>query len=190
MSVHLSTKAMGKKLYSLSVGFFFRRRGSASAMILAGRRQRRNPCEVRSSLSQSPSRCTSLQPAGRKTATRSSYADARFVNRIRLSVTDVAASRPTTSITIGLGSVAAAAQAAGRPSLFFRCFLFLTRTTVCWHAARLCSVALGRPARGRRHCRRSWTLIVCPIPPLCAAGRAVWTAPRQRISFSTRPSPA
>ena len=71
-------------------------------MILAGRSQRRNPCEVRSSLSQFPPGRTSLQPTGRKTATRSSYADVRFVNTIRSSVMAVAASRLTTSITTGI----------------------------------------------------------------------------------------
>jgi hypothetical protein len=65
------------------------------AVILAGRSRRRNPCEVRSSLSQFPLRRASLPPTGQKTATRSSYADAPFVNGIRSLVTDGAASRCT-----------------------------------------------------------------------------------------------
>src|SRR5246127_3332679 len=71
------------------------------AMILAGRSQRRNPCEVRSSLSQFPLRGASLPPTGQKTATRSSYADVRFVNGIQSLVTDGAASRHTTRHTTG-----------------------------------------------------------------------------------------
>jgi hypothetical protein len=159
-------------------------------MILAGRSQRRNPCEVRSSLSQSPSRCTSLQPAGRKTATGSFYASARFVNEIRLLVTAAAANRHTTSITTGFGSIAAAAPIAGRPSPSFRCSLFLTRISVCWRAARHCGGVLWSTVRGRRHCRRSRTPIACPIPPLSAVGRAVWTVLSRHFLFSTRPSPA
>ena len=92
-------------------------------MILAGRNQRRNPCEVRSSLSQFPPGRTSLQPTGQKTATRSSYADARFVNRSRSSVTDAGASRHTTSITTGLASAVDAAPSAGGHSHSFHCSL-------------------------------------------------------------------
>ena len=83
------------------------------AMILAGRNQRRNPCEVRSTLSQFPSRRTSLPPTGRNTATSSSYADARFVSGIRSLVMVGALSRRTTSITTGFGSIAVAALIAG-----------------------------------------------------------------------------
>src|ERR1019366_4888384 len=85
------------------------------AVILAGRSQRRNPCEVRSSLSQFPLRRASLPPTGQKTATRSSYAAVQFVNGIRSLVTDGAASRHTMSITTGFGSIADAAPIAGRP---------------------------------------------------------------------------
>ena len=159
-------------------------------MILAGRSQRRNPCEVRSSLSQSPSRCTSLQPAGRKTATGSFYASARFVNEIRLLVTAAAANRHTTSITTGFGSIAAAAPIAERLLLSFRFFLFLTRISVCWHAVRHYSGALRSTVRGKRHRPSSRTLIGCPILPLFAAGRAVWIVPSQSFPFSTRPLPA
>jgi hypothetical protein len=121
------------------------------AMILAGRSQRRNPCEVRSSLSQCPLRRASLPPTGQKTATRSSYADVRFVNGIRSLVMDGAASRHTTSITTGFGFIAAAAPIAGRPLPSFRCFLFLTRISVCWRVARRCCGALRSSAHGRRH---------------------------------------
>ena len=41
----ISRIMFGKKLYFLSVVFFFRRRGPLPAVILAGRSQRRNPCE-------------------------------------------------------------------------------------------------------------------------------------------------
>ena len=158
-------------------------------MILAGRSQMRNPCEVRSSLSQSPSRCTSLQPAGRTTATGSFYASARFVNEIRLSVMAAAASRPTTSITTGFGSIAAAAPTAGRPLLSFRCSLFLTRITVCLRAARHCYCALWRAVAGTRRCRSSRILIDYPIPPLSGVGRVGWTRPNWLFPFSVRPSP-
>ena len=120
------------------------------AMILAGRSQRRNPCEVRSSLSQFPLRRASLLPTGQKTATKTSYADVRFVNGIRSLVTDGAASRHTTSITTGFGFVAAATPIAGRPLPSFRCSLFLTRISVCWRVARRCCGALRSTVRGRR----------------------------------------
>ena len=159
-------------------------------MILAGRSQMRNPCEVRSSLSQFPSRFTSLQPAGRTTATGSFYASARFVNEIRLSVMAAAASRLTTSITTGFGFIAAAAPIAVRPLLSFRCSLFLTRITACWHTVRHFCGALWRAVAGRRRCRSSRTLIVCLIPPQPAAGREALTVLRPRRPFSARPSPA
>jgi len=158
-------------------------------MILAGRSQRRNPCEIRSSLSQFPWRRTGLRPTGQKTATRSFYADARFANGIRSLVTDGAASRPTTSITTGFRSIAAAAPVVGRPSLSFRCFLFPIRITACWRAARHCGGALWSTARGRRHCPSFKTLIDCLILPLSAAGRAAWTRPSWLIPLSVRPSP-
>ena len=160
-----------------------------SAVILAGRSQRRNPCEVRSSLSQSPSRCTSLQPAGQKTATGSFYASVRFVNEIRLSVMAGAANRLTMSITTGSGSIAAAVPIAGRPSPSFRCSLFLTRITAYWRAARHCCCALWRAVAGTRHCRGLRTLIDYPIPRPSGAGRVVWTRPSWLFPFSVRPSP-
>ena len=155
-------------------------------MILAGRSQMRNPCEVRSSLSQSPSRCTSLQPAGQTTATGSFYASARFVNEIRLSVMAAAASRPTTSITTGFGSIVAAALIAGRPSPSFRCSLFLTRITACWRAVRHFCGALWRAVHGRRRCRNSRIPTVCPILPQPAAGRGALTVLRRHRPFSVR----
>ena len=158
-------------------------------MILAGRSQRRNPCEVRSSLSQSPSRCTSLQPAGQKTATGSFYASVRFVNEIRLSVMADAANRLTMSITTGSGSIAAAVPLAGRPSPSFRCSLFLTLITAYWPAARHCCCAMWRAVAGTRRCRGSRTLIGCRIPPLSAAGQAAWTARSRYLPFSARPFP-
>ena len=63
-------------------------------------------------------------------------------------VTVAAASRHTMSITTGSGFAGAAARTAARPSPFFRCFLFLTPTSVCWHACQ----ALRR--RFIEHC--SW----------------------------------
>jgi hypothetical protein len=155
-------------------------------MILAGRSQRRNPCEIRSSLSQFPLGRTVLRPTGQTAATRSFYADARFVSGIRSLVTDGVASRPTTSITTGFGSIAAAAPVVGRPSLSFRCFLFPIRITACWRAARRCGGALWSTARGRRHCRSFKTLTDCLILPRPAAGRAAWTRPSWLIPFSVR----
>ena len=121
------------------------------AMILAGRNQRRNPCEVRSSLSQFPLRRRSLPPTGQKTATRSTYADVRSVNGIRSLVTDGAASRRTTNIMPGFGFIAAAALIAGRPLLSCQCSLFPTRISVCLRAARHCGSTLRSTVPGRRH---------------------------------------
>lgn len=78
-------------------------------------------------MSQFPLRRIGLKPTGRKTATRSSYADARFVNRSRSSVTDAGASRHMTSTTTGLASVVDAAPFAGGHSPSFRCSHCLTR---------------------------------------------------------------
>ena len=93
-------------------------------------------------MSQFPLRRIGLKPTGRKTATRSSYADARFVNRSRSSVTDAGASRHTTSITTGLASVVDAAPSAGRHSHSFHCSLCLIRITACRRAAMHCSGVL------------------------------------------------
>jgi hypothetical protein len=147
----ISRIMFGKKLYFLSVVFSSGGGAPLPAVILAGRSQRRNPCEVRSSLSQFPLRRASLPPTGQKTATRSSYAAVQFVNGIRSLVTDGAASRHTMSITTGFGSIADAAPIAGRPLPSFRCFLFLTRISVCGRVARRCCGALRSTVRGRRH---------------------------------------
>ena len=151
---------------------------------------REAPLRLRSSLSQLPPRRRSLKPTGQKTATRSFYADARSVNGIRSSVTAAAASRPTTSIMTGFGSIAAAAPIAGRPLLFFLCSLFLTRITVWWRAARRCGCALRNTARGKRLCRTSRILTACRTRRQCGAGRAAWTALSSRFPFSARPSRA
>ena len=168
---------------------FFRRRGSGSGQDLGGSTPEGSPLRLRSSLSQSPSRCTSLQPAGRKAATRSFYADVRFVNTIRSLVMAAAVSRRTTSITTGFGFIAGAAPIAGRPSRSFRCSLFLTLITVWWRAARRCAGALWSTARGRRRCRTSRILTACRPRRQCGAGRAAWTALSSRFPFSARPSP-
>ena len=88
--------------------------------------------------------------AGPTTATRSSYAIARSVSVTRLLGTVVAASRRTTSITTGSGSVEAGARTVRRHSPFFRCFLFLTRTSACGHAVRRCGAASRNSIHGRR----------------------------------------
>jgi len=145
---------------------------------------------LRSSLSQCRSRRNSLLPAGRKARTRSSYADARFVSRIRLLVMGVGASRRTTSIMTGSGFAGAAADAAGRPSPSFHCSLFLTRITVWWRGVRRCSGALWNIARGRRLCYPSRIPTACRTHRQCGAGRVALTALSLRLPFSVRPSPA
>jgi len=145
---------------------------------------------LRSSLSQFRSRRSGLLPAGPKTRTRSSYAGARSVKRIRLLATGAAANRRTTSITIGSGFAVAVVEAAGRRSHSFRCFLSLTRITAFWHAARRCCDALWSSAHGRRHCPSSRILIGCRIRPLSGDGRAAWTVLIRRLPFSTRLFPA
>jgi len=143
---------------------------------------------LRSSLSQLPPRRRSVMLTGRKTATRSFYADAQFVSGIRSLVTVAAASRHMTSTTTGFGSIAAAAPIAGRPLLSFRCSLFLTRITVWWRGARHCSDALRSNVRGKKLCRSSRTPIVRPIPPQFNAGRAGWTVPNYWCPSSARRS--
>ena len=145
---------------------------------------------LRSSLSQCRSRWSGLLPAGPKTRTRSSYADARFVNRIRLLVMVDGASRRTMSITIGSGFAGAAVSDAEGRSPFCRCFLCPTRITAFWHAARRCCDALWSSAHGRRHCPSSRILIDCRIRPLSGDGRAAWTVLIRRLPFSARLFPA
>jgi hypothetical protein len=127
-------------------------------------------------LSQCRSRWSGLLLAGPKTRTRSSYADARFVNKIRLLVMVDGASRRTMSITIGSGFAGVAVSVAEGPSPFCRRFLSPTRITACWHAARHCCVALWSTVRGRRQRRSSRMLTAYPIPLLCVAGHKVWTS--------------
>ena len=159
-------------------------------MILAGRRRRRNPCDVRSSLSQSPPHCASLPPNGQKTATRLFYADVRFVNGIRSSVTVVAASRRTTRTTTGSGFIAAVASIAGRPSLSFRRSLFHTRITACLRASRRCCCVSWSTARGKWHYPSFKILIGCLIRPPSVAGGVTWTVLNWCPPFSARPLPA
>ena len=137
-------------------------------------------------MSQFRSRWSGLLPVGPKTRTRSSYADARFVNKIRLLVMVDVASRHTTSITIGSGFGGAAVFVAEGPSPFCLCFLCPTRITACWHAARHCCVALWSTVRGRRQRRSSRMLTAYPIPLPCAAGHKVWTSQSRRCLFSAR----
>jgi len=184
-------RAEAEKRYSSSVGIFSSGGGAPlPAQILAGQRRGRAPHERRFFLSHFPLRRTSSKPTGPETAIRSSCGDARFVNAIRSSATDAAASRPTMSITTGSGSGAVAAPIAGRPSPSCPCFLSLTRTTACWLAVRPCDGASWRTGPGKRRRPRSKTPIVCPIPPPSAAGRAAWTAPNRRLRFGAKRSPA
>lgn len=141
---------------------------------------------LRSSLSQCRSRRSGLLPAGPKTRTRSSYAGARSVKRIRSLATGGGANRRTTSITIGSGFAGAAVETAGRPSPSCRYFLCPTRITACWRAARHCSSALWSTVRGRRHCQGSRTLIGCRIRPLSGDGQVAWTVLIRRLPFSAR----
>ena len=137
-------------------------------------------------MSQFRSGWNGLRPAGPKTRTKSSYADARFVNRIRLLVMGDGGSRRTTSITTGSGFAVAAVSGAERPSPFCRCFLCPTRITACWRAARHCCVALWSTVRGRRRRRSSRMLTAYPIALPCAAGHKVWASPSRLGLFSTR----
>jgi hypothetical protein len=114
--------------------------------------------------------------------------NARFVNRIRSSAMDTAASRHTTSITIGLISAAAAVPVAGRPLRSCRGFRCLIHTTAYWLVARHCGDALRSTTPGNRPRRRSKTRTACPIRRHSAVGRAVWTAPKRRFPSSAKRS--
>jgi len=103
----------------------------------------------RSSLSQCRPGTVRLPPAGPTTATRSSYADARFANRIRSWGTDGGASKRTMSTTIGSGSGGVAARSAAGRLLFFLCSLCPTRTSACWLVVRRCGGGLWNTARGK-----------------------------------------
>ena len=161
----------------MRLDFLGRRSSASGAQILAGQRRGQSPDELRFSLSHFLPRRTSSKLAGPGSATRSSCGDALHVNGIRSSATDAAASRRTMSITIGLGSVGVVAWVAERPSLSFRCSLSRTRITACWRAVMRCGGALWSTAAGKRRHPRSETVIVCPIPPLSAGGRAAWIPP-------------
>ena len=160
------------------------------AQILAGQHRRQSPNELRFCLSHFLPRSTSLKRTGPETATRPSCGDARLVNAIRSSATGAAASRRTTSIMIGLRSVAVAALVAERPSLSSRCFLSLTRITACWRAVMRCGGALWSTAAGKRRRLRSRTLIACPTLPHSAVGRTVWSAPSWPLPFCAKRLPA
>ena len=184
-------RSVGKRLYFSFSWIFLQEEGLRfRLLILAGQRRGGVPLRLRSSLSQLPPRRRSVMLTGRKTATRSFYADAQFVSGIRSLVTVAAASRHMTSTTTGFGSIAAAAPIAGRPLLSFRCSLFLIRITVWWRGARHCSDALRSNVRGKKLCRSSRTPIVRPIPPQFNAGRAGWTVPNYWCPSSARRSPA
>jgi len=135
-------------------------------------------------------RRTSSKRSGPRTARKSSCGDARFVNAIRSSAMDAAASRPTMNTTTGSGSVAVAAPVAGRPSPSSRCFLSLTLITVCWRAVRHCDGALWSTIPGKKPRLRSKTRIVCPILPRFVAGPTDWTAPNRLFLFSAKRSSA
>ena len=141
-------------------------------------------------LSHFPPRRTSSKPIGRLPAPKSSCDDAPFVSAIRSSATGTAASRHTMNITTGLESGAASATVAERPSLSFRCFLSLTRTTACWLAVRRSGDTLWITAPGKMRRPLSKIPIGCPIPPLSAAGRAAWTTLNRQLHFCAKRSSA
>ena len=167
-------------------------RSSASGHDLGGSTpEGQSPDELRFCLSHFLSRRTSCsRPIGPQAAPKSCCGGAPFVNAIRSSAMDAAASRRMMSITTGLTSGAAVAPVVGRPSPSCRAFRSLTRTIVCWRAVRHCGGSLWNTAPGKRPRLRSGTRIVCLIPPRSAAGRAAWT-PLNRLSlFSAKRSPA
>ena len=182
-------EAGSKKLYSLS-GEISSGESFTASQDLGGSTLAAKLFCARSTLSQSVSRRTSLEPAGLKIRTRPSYADARFVNRIRLLVTGGGASRRMTSITTGSRSGVVVARTAGRPSAFCRCFLCPTRITACWRGCRHCGGALRSTAPGSKRRLRSKTLTVCQIPLRCAAGRTIWTPPNRPFPFCGKQLPA
>ena len=158
--------------------------------ILAGRYRRQSSNRVRFSLSHFPFRRTSWKPIGPPAVPKPFCGNAPFVSRIRSSATGTAASRHTTSITIGLISAAAGVPVAGRPLRSCRGFLCLIHTTAYWLVARHCGGALRSTTAGNRPRRRSKTQTACPILRRSAVGRAVWTAPNRRFRFSAKRSPA
>jgi len=183
--------AVAEKLYSSPVGIFCFRRKELRFRLRSWRStpEGQSPDELRFCLSHFPSLHTSSKRIGRRAAPKSFCGDVPLVNAIRSSATDAAVSRRTMNTTIGSGSGAAAAPVAGRPSHFFRCFRSLTRTTVCWRAARLCGGALWSIVPGKRRRLRSKILIACLIPPRSVAGPTDWTALNRLFPFSVKRLP-
>src|SRR5215469_2361513 len=137
-------KVVAKKLYSLPVGFSVQE-GRSSA---PGLRSWRVDTGGRARIEYD-----SLYPTFRSVAQAGNRlvppavpkpfcGTAPFVSRIRSSATGTAASRHTTSITIGLISAAAGVPVAGRPLRSCRGFLCLIHTTAYWLVARHCGGAL------------------------------------------------
>jgi len=157
-------------LFSSSWHFLFRRRGSASGSDLGGSTPGQSPDELRFFLSHFPPRRTSSKPTGPRSAPTLSCGDVLSVSAIQSLAMGAAASRRTINITTGLGSGAATALGATRPSLSSRRFLCLTRTIACWLVAKPCGGALRSTALGKRRRLRSKTRIACPTPPRSAAG--------------------
>ena len=126
---------------------------------------------------------TSLPPAGRKTATKSSYACVRSVSVIRSLGTGVAASRRTTSITTGSGFGMAAVSKCGRTFTFLPVF---SLPYTHYSLVARCHALLRRFVE---HC--SWERAVsrfkdadrCRIPRPFAAGRRVWIVLSRHFLF-------
>jgi len=120
-------------VFSSSWIFVSEGRGSASGRDLGGSTaEGQSPNEVRFCLSHFPSPRTSCsRPIGQRAAPTPCCGDAQFVNAIRSSAMDAAASRRTMSITIGSASGVVAALGVERHSHFSHCFLCRTRTTAC-----------------------------------------------------------
>jgi hypothetical protein len=188
---HTPKSCRREELFSFSWIFVSGGRSSASGSDL-GRSmpEGQSSNELRFCLSHFLPHRTSSKRIGPRAVPRLFCGDVRLANTIRSSATDAAASRRTMNITTGLASGAVVAPVVGRPSPSCRYFLFLTRTTVCWHAARHCGGASQNTAPGKRQCPRSKTLIACPILPHFAAGPTDWTALSQPFLFSAKRSPA
>lgn len=144
--------------------------------------------EIRFCLSHFLCSRTRSKTTGLQASPKFSFGDARFVKAIRSLATDAAASRPMMSTTTGLVSIAVVAPVAERLSPSSRCFLSLTRTTVCYRAVRHCGDTLWSIPPGKRQHLRLKIRIACPIPPHSAAGPAGWTAPNRPFPFSVKRS--
>ena len=197
LNLHLTGQSSGphcEKLLSRSVilfqlGFSLQEEGSACGLDLGGSMPGQSPDELRFFLSHFLPRRTSSKPIGLQTATKS-FGDAPFANTIRSSATDTAASRRTTSIMTGLGSGAASATVAAKPSPSCRGFRSLTPTTACWLAVRRYSGAWWSTDPGKTPPPRSRIPIGYRIPPPSAVGRAAWTTPDRQLPFCAKPLPA